>query len=227
MAFSTHTELIRIKSDSVQLEGVLELPAEPRGLILFAHGSGSGRTIPRNNYVAAELRHAHLGTLLVDLLTAREDGNYATRFDISLLARRLGAAIDWLKQAARTRPLLPLGLFGASTGAAAALQIAALRGEDIGAVVSRGGRPDLAGKEVLSTVRAPTLLLVGGSDRSVIEMNRLAYSALHCEKRIEIIPGATHLFEEPGALEAVIELAAAWFVRYLASPARERMRNMF
>jgi putative phosphoribosyl transferase len=221
-----HTELIRIKSDSVQVEGVLELPAEPCGLILFAHGSGSGRTSPRNNYVAAELRHAHLGTLLMDLLTAHEDENYATRFDISLLARRLGTAIDWLKQAARTRAL-PLGLFGASTGAAAALRIATLRGADVGAVVSRGGRPDLAGQEVLAKVCAPTLLLVGGSDRSVIELNRLAYSAMHCEKRIELIPGATHLFEEPGALEAVAELAAAWFVRYLASPTPERMRNIF
>lgn len=226
MALSMHTELIRIKSDAVQVEGVLELPAEPCGLVLFAHGSGSGRTSPRNNYVATELRRAHLGTLLVDLLTAREDEHHATRFDISLLARRLGAAIDWLKQAARTCTL-PLGLFGASTGAAAALQIAALREADVGAVVSRGGRPDLAGPWALAKVRAPTLLLVGGSDHSVIELNRLAYSAMHCEKRIEIIPGASHLFEEPGALEAVAELAAAWFVRYLASPAPERMRHIF
>ncbi len=217
MALLTQTELIKIKSDSVQVEGVLALPAQAGGVVLFAHGSGSGRTSPRNNYVAAELRKAHLGTLLMDLLTAQEDENYETRFDISLLTRRLSAAVDWLKKAVSTHTL-PIGLFGASTGAAAALQVAAQHGTEIAGVVSRGGRPDLAGRHALADVRAPTLLLVGGLDRIVIELNRLAYSAMHCEKRIEIIPGAGHLFEEPGTLETVAEFAAAWFGRYLVKP---------
>lgn len=214
MMLSMQKELVRIKADSVHVEGMLELPANPIGIILFAHGSGSSRLSPRNNYVAGELRNAHMGTLLLDLLTSQEDRNYQTRFDISLLTQRLNTAADWLQQYERTRSL-PIGLFGASTGAAAALQLAARRGTDIAAVVSRGGRPDMAGRHALEKVRAPTLLLVGGFDDVVIDLNRVAYTALHCEKRLEIIPGATHLFEEPGTLEAVSALAADWFARYL------------
>ena len=214
MMLSMQKELVRIKADSVHVEGMLELPTNPIGIILFAHGSGSSRLSPRNNYVAGELRNAHMGTLLLDLLTPQEDRNYQTRFDISLLTQRLNTAADWLRQYERTRPL-PIGLFGASTGAAAALQLAAKRGTDIAAVVSRGGRPDMAGRQALEKVRAPTLLIIGGFDDVVIDLNRVAYTALHCEKRLEIIPGATHLFEEPGTLEAVSALAADWFSRHL------------
>ena len=217
---STHSELIGIKADAVRMEGMLELPADPTGIVLFAHGSGSSRHSPRNNYVAGELRKAGLGTLLLDLLSKQEDQTYQTRFDIALLTRRLGAAADWLRQHASIAAL-PLGLFGASTGAAAALQLAALRGQDIGGVVSRGGRPDLAGREALEKVRAPTLLTVGGLDHGVIELNQAAYSALACEKRLDIVPGATHLFEEPGTLEIAAGLASEWFVQHLtASPAK-------
>jgi putative phosphoribosyl transferase len=217
MRSTMRKELINITADSVHVEGMLELPANPIGIVLFAHGSGSGRFSPRNNYVAGELQRARMGTLLMDLLTSQEDRNYETRFDISLLTRRLVAAADWLQQYEATRSL-SLGLFGASTGAAAALQLAALRGTDIAAVVSRGGRPDMAGRYALEKVRAPTLLIVGGDDEVVIELNRTAYTALHCEKQLEIIPRATHLFEEPGALEAVATLAKDWFLRYLARP---------
>jgi putative phosphoribosyl transferase len=208
------SELITIAAGAAEVEGMLDLPADPRGIVLFAHGSGSSRLSPRNNYVAAEIRRMQVGTLLMDLLTAREDRNRATRFDISLLTQRLRTAIDWLGHHDSTRTL-PLGLFGASTGAAAALQAAAI-GDDVAAIVSRGGRPDMAGADALGTVRAPTLLIVGGLDDVVIELNRTAYAALRCEKQLEIIPGATHLFEEPGTLEAVASLAADWFARHLA-----------
>lgn len=209
--------LTRIPAGSVQTEGMLELPDDPLGVILFAHGSGSGRFSPRNNHVAGALREAGLGTLLMDLLTPQEDADYQTRFDISLLTQRLEAAIDWLQQSPLTESL-PIGLFGASTGAAAALQAAAARGSRIGAVVSRGGRPDLAGRRALQAVRAPTLLIVGGLDQVVIELNQAAFAALHCDKRLEIVPGAGHLFQEAGKLEAVAALAADWFVRHLRSP---------
>lgn len=208
-----HSELIGIKSDSARMEGMLELPADPRGVILFAHGSGSSRLSPRNNYVAGELRKAGMGTLLLDLLTQQEDQDYRTRFNISLLTDRLGTAADWLRRQS-TSAALPLGLFGASTGAAAALQLAALRGPGIAAVVSRGGRPDMAGQQALEKVSAPTLLIVGGDDNGVIELNEAAYAALGCEKRLDIVPGATHLFDEPGTLEAVARLATDWFVRH-------------
>lgn len=208
-------ELIKIAAGPVEVEGMLELPANPRGIVLFAHGSGSSRLSPRNNYVAAQIRHAHVGTLLLDLLTLQEDQNYRTRFDISLLTQRLGIAVEWLGQDKATQAL-PLGLFGASTGAAAALQTAALRAGDIAAVVSRGGRPDLAGFDALEKVRAPTLLIVGGLDDVVIDLNRSAYAALRCEKQLEIVPGATHLFEEPGTLEAVAALAVDWFARHFS-----------
>jgi dienelactone hydrolase len=207
-------QLVRIPADHVRLEGMLELPESAPGVVLFAHGSGSSRLSPRNNYVARVLREAGVGTLLIDLLTPEEDRNYETRFDIPLLTRRLLAATRWLKSDDRTAGL-SIGYFGASTGAAAALQAAAAEGGAIAAVVSRGGRPDLAGEDALSRVRAPTLLLVGGFDDVVIELNREAYRFLHCEKELTIIPGATHLFEEPGTLEQVARHAARWFDRYL------------
>ena len=216
MTLSIQKELVRVKSGSVYMEGMLELPANPIGMVLFAHGSGSSRLSPRNNYVAAELRKAQIGTLLLDLLTPEEDQHYRTRFDISLLTQRLTEASDWLRQYAATRSMA-LGLFGASTGAAAALQLAAAcgtAGTAIAAVVSRGGRPDLAGRHTLNNVRAPTLLIVGGSDDVVIELNQAAYAELHCEKQFTIVPGATHLFEEAGTLEQVAALASAWFVRH-------------
>lgn len=216
---STHSEVVAIKSDSARMEGMLELPPDPIGVILFAHGSGSSRLSPRNNYVAGELRKAGMGTLLLDLLTQQEDQNYQTRFNIDLLTDRLNAAADWLRQHASSAAL-PLGLFGASTGAAAALQLAALRGSDIAAVVSRGGRPDMAGQQALEKVLAPTLLIVGAFDDGVITLNQAAYTALHCEKRLEIVPGASHLFEEPGTLEAVARLASDWFVRHFPKKSR-------
>jgi putative phosphoribosyl transferase len=214
MATSAQSQLVRIATDSVQVEGMLEIPQDAIGIVLFAHGSGSSRLSPRNNYVASVLRSAKIGTLLLDLLTPQEDQDYRTRFDISLLTRRLLDATNWLRQYDQTRSL-PIGLFGASTGAAAALQVAAILGPAIGAVVSRGGRPDLAGKEALEKVVAPTLLIVGGLDDVVIKLNQAAYAALKCEKQLVIVPGATHLFEEPGTLETVAELARDWFVAHL------------
>ncbi|OGB22304.1 MAG: hydrolase [Burkholderiales bacterium RIFCSPLOWO2_02_FULL_57_36] len=210
---SIQSELVTIQAGPAQMHGMLEMPADPIGMVLFAHGSGSSRLSPRNNYVAGELREAHMGTLLLDLLTPQEDQNYQTRFDIGLLSQRLGKAADWLLQYEVTRSLR-LGLFGASTGAAAALRLAAARADDIVAVVSRGGRPDMAGREALEKVRAPTMLIVGGADHAVIDLNHVAYALLHCEKRIAIVPGATHLFEEPGALQEAAEMAAAWFGRH-------------
>ncbi len=213
-------ELASIACDSVRIEGVLELPDDPLGVVLFAHGSGSGRLSPRNNFVAGILRGARLGTLLLDLLTPAEETALEARFDIELLTRRLHTAALWLRQEHATRAL-PLGLFGASTGAAAALRVAALPDCSAGAVVSRGGRPDLAGRTALEKVGAPTLLIVGSLDHGVIELNQAAYASLHCEKQFALVPGASHLFEEPGTLESVAELARAWFVRHLALPGTE------
>ena len=213
------SELIAIKSGPACMEGMLELPADPVGLVLFAHGSGSSRLSPRNNYVAGELRKASMGTLLLDLLTPQEDQTYQTRFNIDLLTERLNVAADWLRHRASSAAL-PLGLFGASTGAAAALQLAALRRPDVTAVVSRGGRPDLAGQQALEKVLAPTLLIVGGFDDTVIELNQAAYAVLQCEKRLDIIPGASHLFDEPGTLEAAAGLATQWFVQHFPKNAR-------
>lgn len=208
---------VRVQGDGVTLEGDLTLPAGSRGVVLFAHGSGSSRHSPRNRYVARVLREAKLGTLLIDLLTRAEEQSEARtghlRFDIPLLARRLGAAIEWLAWDDETRGL-PVGLFGASTGGGAALVAAAEWPEAVHAVVSRGGRPDLAGP-ALARVRAPTLLVVGERDHPVIAMNRDALAQLEAEKRLEIVPGASHLFEEAGTLEQVAALAASWFVRYL------------
>lgn len=206
--------LVSVASDRVALEGALELPAACTGVVLFAHGSGSSRHSPRNNFVAQRLRAARLGTLLIDLLTPAEDADYERRFDIALLTRRLADAVRFLKQCADTAKL-PVGLFGASTGAAAALQVAADMPQAVAAVVSRGGRPDLAGAAALRAVQAPTLLIVGGHDDGVIELNQGAHAALGCVKELAIVPGATHLFEERGALDEVARLAAAWFSRHL------------
>lgn len=218
MTASAKSELVKIVSDVVHMEGMLEIPIDPAGIILFAHGSGSSRLSPRNNYVAQTLRDVRLATLLLDLLTPQEGQEYQTRFDIALLSHRLLAAANWLQQHAETRSL-PLGLFGASTGAAAALQLAAMPACPVKALVSRGGRPDLAGRAALEKVRAPTLLLVGGLDDVVIELNQAAYTTLQCEKQLVIVPGATHLFEEPGKLEKVAALARDWFLRHLPNAA--------
>jgi putative phosphoribosyl transferase len=209
---------VRITVGSVTLEGDLDIPEGARAVVLFAHGSGSSRHSPRNRFVAQVLRQAGLATLLLDLLTGDEEvvdmETGHLRFDIDLLAGRLVGATDWLAQAPETAGF-PVGYFGASTGAAAALVAAAERPERVGAVVSRGGRPDLAG-EALPKVRAPTLLIVGGFDGPVIGLNRRALERLGSrEKQLVIVPGATHLFPEPGALEAVARLAAAWFTRHL------------
>jgi putative phosphoribosyl transferase len=206
-------ELVHIAAGAARMEGMLEVPDDPVGVVLFAHGSGSSRLSPRNNYVAGILRESRIGTLMLDLLTAAEDRTYENRFDISLLTGRLGTAAEWLRQQPSTAQL-KTGLFGASTGAAAALELAAATGVDMVAVVSRGGRPDLAGHSALMAVRAPTLLIVGGADHVVIGLNRRAYDELRCEKQIVIVPGATHLFEEPGALEEVARLATQWFVAH-------------
>jgi pimeloyl-ACP methyl ester carboxylesterase len=210
--------VVHIPAGEVTLEGALGVPEAARGLVLFAHGSGSSRHSPRNVFVAEVLRRSNLATLLLDLLSSEEDESRESRFDIDLLTERLVTATRW----ARKQPdvgALPLGYFGASTGAAAALKAAAALGEEIAAVVSRGGRPDLAGGD-LPRVHAPTLLIVGGHDDVVIDLNREAYAKLGAVKKLVIVPRATHLFEEPGALEEVARLAAAWFTRYLV-PARE------
>jgi putative phosphoribosyl transferase len=201
-------------------EGTLALPVSlPRGIVLFAHGSGSSRLSPRNTFVAEELQRAGIATLLFDLLTEHEAAGRANVFDIPLLADRLSQVASWLDTVAAGRGL-PVGFFGASTGAAAALVAAAGR-RDVRAVVSRGGRPDLAG-DVLHKVTAPTLLIVGGKDPEVLTLNRAAYRQLRCERRLEVVPGATHLFEEPGTLEAVVALARTWFLQYLTGGAAEK-----
>ncbi|ALK99263.1 DeoR faimly transcriptional regulator [Massilia sp. WF1] len=222
--------LIHIQHEDIGMEGMLELPHEALGIVLFAHGSGSSRLSPRNNYVARVLREANIGTLLLDLLSTEEEADPHHRFDIALLTLRLRTAARWLAHEPATAHL-PLGLFGASTGAAAALRLAGEPhlGEpylghltpdrpyphapypSIAAVVSRGGRPDLAGISALHGVTAPTLLIVGGKDGDVIDLNRQAFAQLHCPRELAIIPGATHLFEEPGALEEVARLASVWF----------------
>lgn len=212
-------QVVRVAAGGVELEGNLVVPADARGVVLFAHGSGSSRHSSRNRFVARELQAAGLGTLLIDLLTAQEEAvdvrTAHLRFDIGMLADRLVGATDWLGDREETRHL-PLGYFGASTGGGAALVAAAERPEAVGAVVSRGGRPDLAG-EALPHVRASTLLIVGGEDVPVIGMNRDAMARMgNAEVALEIVPGATHLFEEPGKLEEVARLARDWFLRHLA-----------
>ena len=205
---------VLIKLDTVVLEGALGLPAAAKSVVIFAHGSGSSRFSPRNTFVAGVLQQAGIGTLLFDLLTREEDRDYERRFDIDLLARRLAGATRWLRERPEAKEI-SLGYFGASTGAAAALQGAALMGEEIKAVVSRGGRPDLA-MPYLDRVVAPTLLIVGERDREVLQLNRQALARLVAEKELAIVAGATHLFEEPGALEQAADLAKNWFVRYLS-----------
>jgi putative phosphoribosyl transferase len=200
------------------LEGILLLPAQPKGLIIFAHGSGSSRFSPRNNFVAQEMAARGLATLLFDLLEAEESENRENVFDIPLLAGRLIDAIAWAAQRDELRNA-PIGLFGASTGAAAALVAAAREPDRVFAVVSRGGRPDLAAGE-LAKVKAPTLLIVGGLDFPVIELNQMALRQLHCTARLDIVAGATHLFEEPGTLERVAVLAADWFVEHVSRNSR-------
>lgn len=209
---------VAVIADAVTLSGDLVLPSAARGLVLFAHGSGSSRLSPRNRYVAGVLNEDGLATLLFDLLTPAEDTDRAARFDIPLLARRLVAACAWVRSQ-RELNGLPIGLFGASTGAAAALIAAAELGESVRAVVSRGGRPDLAPPEALARVRAPTLLIVGEWDREVLALNRGAARHLRCEHDLVIVPGATHLFEEPGTLEQAAVAARDWFVRYLPESA--------
>lgn len=204
---------VTITKGTLVLDGILGLPAGSRGVVVFAHGSGSGRFSPRNNFVARHLQQNGLATLLLDLLTEDEADDRHNVFDIDLLADRLLLAKAWLESEVRTRNL-GIGYFGASTGAGAALQAAARERSNIKAVVSRGGRPDLA-ESYLPSVAAPTLLIVGGHDEPVIEMNQVAYNLLTCEKKLIIVPGATHLFEEPGTLEQVAEHAGRWFLRYL------------
>lgn len=220
----TAREIELILQPGIRLGASLAIPDQPRGIVLFAHGSGSSRFSRRNRYVAEVLQGVGLATLLMDLLTpGEEEAERFTRhlrFDIELLADRLGAAVQWVSRQPETGNL-SLGLFGASTGAAAALVAAARDPDRVAAVVSRGGRPDLAAA-ALADVRAPTLLIVGGADEVVLDLNRDALATLRCEKRLEIVPGATHLFEEPGALEQAAELAAHWFQQRLpaAPPAR-------
>lgn len=203
---------VAIDAAGVELNGILGIPVRDAiGLVVFAHGSGSSRLSPRNMYVARALNSQRVATLLFDLLTDAESADRANVFDIDLLARRLEAACRWARASRATRGLA-ISYFGASTGAAAAL-VAAAHDRDIVAVVSRGGRPDLAGG-ALALVRAPTLLIVGGDDSEVIDLNRRACAVMNCERRIEIVPGATHLFEEPGTLDEVVRLASGWFRRH-------------
>lgn len=208
-----NNELVQIEAEGVKLAGNLSVPKNATGVVLFAHGSGSSRLSPRNNFVASVLRNSGLGTLLMDLLTEEEDLDYETRFDISLLSKRLAAATAWLASNEKSRGL-KIGYFGASTGAAAAIEASCVVTQEISAIVSRGGRPDLA-PEFLQKIKAPTLLIVGGRDNVVIELNRKAYKEINAEKEMVIVPGATHLFDEPGTLEEVAGLASRWFNKYL------------
>jgi len=212
---------VEIEAGPVRLPGTLALPRSTTGVVIFAHGSGSSRFSPRNIAVARHLQRTNLGTLLFDLLTEEEAADRAKVFDVPLLAGRLVAATSWLR-GQREGAGKAIGYFGASTGAAAALWAAAELGTEIGAVVSRGGRPDLVGPRLLA-VTAPTLLIVGGNDPVVLDLNRRAMALLRCTKALVVVPGATHLFEEPGALETVANLASDWFHRYLVP--RERGRG--
>jgi len=212
---------VTIPGNGVHLQADIGVPVDARGIVVFAHGSGSSRKSPRNREVAAALQRAQFATLLLDLLTLDEERvdelTRQMRFDIPFLADRLAAATVWVQRES-SLSTLPIGYFGASTGAAAALIAGAQRGDDVRAIVSRGGRPDLAG-QALDMVRAPTLLIVGGDDETVLELNRDALAKLRCVKSLEIVPHATHLFEEPGAMAQVIDLATAWFIQHLVHPA--------
>ncbi len=215
---------MHIPADSIELEGTLELPvgAPPGGVVLFAHGSGSSRLSPRNTSVARALRNKGLATLLFDLLTDDEARDRGNVFDVRLLAQRLAAAAAWVRKHPAVKGL-PIGYFGASTGAAAAL-IAGADDPDIAAIVSRGGRPDLA-RDALARVQAPTLLIVGGDDHEVIRLNQLAFDRLRCEKALQIVEGAAHLFEEPGTLDEVVRLAGDWFLRHVSRGRFEATRR--
>jgi alpha-beta hydrolase superfamily lysophospholipase len=210
---------VRIATGDARLVGDLSLPRDFAGIVLFAHGSGSGRHSARNRRVAQQLQQAGIATLLFDLLTAEEEQRDVHtrehRFDIPLLTRRMQDATQWVREQPELRGA-PVGYFGASTGSAAALIAAARLGKRISAVVSRGGRPDLAGPAALAEVKAPTLLVVGGADRTVLEMNEAAYARLRCARELVIVPGATHLLEEPGALDRVSQAASQWFSRHFA-----------
>ena len=203
-----------IEEEDVRVGGFLAIPENARSIVLFAHGSGSSRFSPRNNYVASVLHEAGIATLLFDLLMEHEEMDRRNVFDIDLLASRLLLATEWTKRNGRVNEL-DLGYFGASTGSAAALKASVLSPYDTYAIVSRGGRPDMA-EDILEDVEAPTLLIVGGNDVGVIGLNRMAYDRLRCEKRMVLVEGATHLFEEPGAIEKVAELAKTWFVDHLS-----------
>lgn len=221
----TYAHDVDIPAGGVWLRGDLNVPDGSEGVVLFAHGSGSSRLSPRNQFVASTIREAGVGTLLFDLLTRDEEAvdiqTTHLRFDIAFLAQRLIGATEWIK---RELPSLRVGYFGSSTGGGAALVAAAVVGEAIGAVVSRGGRPDLAGP-ALAQVKSPTLLIVGGLDYPVIEMNEAALDRLHCETQMKIVPGATHLFEEPGTLGQVASLAAEWFQRHLVPTDKRDISN--
>ena len=213
-------QTVHIVGDGISLPGDLIVPHQPKGLVLFAHGSGSSRLSTRNRYVAEVLQDGGIGTLLFDLLTPEEDTDYQQRFDIPLLSRRLILATDWLSGYPGLSQF-PYGYFGASTGAAAALIAASEMENDIKCVVSRGGRPDLA-MEFLDQVKTPTLFIVGGRDEQVLEWNQQALEKLAGPKKLAVVPGATHLFEEPGTLEKAADLAKDWFLKYL-SPEREEL----
>lgn len=208
----------RVTIGPQQLEGILTVPEPVIGLVIFAHGSGSSRLSPRNSYVAEQLQRRAIATLLFDLLTEEEAGDRRNVFHLPLLASRLEEAVTWSREDPDTAAL-PVALFGASTGSAAALVTAAENPGEIAAIVSRGGRPDMAG-EALAQVRAPTLLIVGGADTGVLELNQDAFAALNCEKRLHVVAGATHLFEEPGALDEVVEAAGDWFAQHLQAQER-------
>lgn len=219
MTVKTENQTHAVRIGPIGLDGLLCLPEQAEGIVLFAHGSGSSRLSPRNTYVAQALHEAGLATLLFDLLTEMEATDPARVFDIPLLAERLLMATEWTAKQSETTAL-PIGYFGASTGAASALVAAAHSERDIAAVVSRGGRPDLAGAD-LARVRAPTFLIVGGADHEVLDLNREALAQLTCEKELAVVPGATHLFEEPGTLDEVIALARDWFSGHLPASKRE------
>jgi putative phosphoribosyl transferase len=210
ISIEKHEKEIVIPADTVHLKGILGMPSRIKGVVIFAHGSGSGRLSPRNNFVARILQNAGIATLLVDLLEESEDFDRQKVFDIDLLTDRLLVSAHWVQKQSKLKER-KIGYFGASTGAGAALQAAAREPDEVASVVSRGGRPDLA-MEYLSRVQAPTLLIVGGDDKPVIPLNEAAYARLKCPKELVIIPGATHLFEEPGGLEKVAQLARDWFV---------------
>ena len=219
-ASTGYHEAVSIPVAEIILKGDLDVPPNAAGLVIFAHGSGSSRHSPRNQFVARLIRQAGIGTLLFDLLTddeeAEDEVTRELRFDIGMLARRLVAATHWIMRRAETRDM-PVGYFGASTGGGAALVAAARLGTKVSAVVSRGGRPDLAGR-ALPEVKSPTLLIVGGCDQVVLALNEQALAQLHCEKELRVVTGATHLFQEPGKLEQVAQLSSEWFQRHLTPP---------